>query len=584
MVSVQPQPWPEPSVEVAAAIRAMYGGRRKAPLPVQVRDRLGELFCDAEFARAFGVRGKPGWSPGRLALVTVLQKAQDLTDRQAADAVRDSLPWKYALGLALDDPGFDHSVLPEFRSRVMAHGLEEKVLDLLVKKLLEDGLLAAGGKQRTDSTHIVSAVRDLNRLELVGESVRACLEAVTSAAPHWVDEVLQVGEWSRRYAQRIDTWRLPSAKTKKEELALHYGQDGFTLLGALYAPASPPWLRELPAVQVLRTVLLQNYTRATVRGGREVVKRRGSDIDTEGGLPPGHRRLASPYDTDARRSAKRDTFWLGYKLHVSENCTAPGSGSHGPTATGRPATVDTQRPNLITNVTTTDATVPDTRALTPIHQSLKRRGLLPAEHYLDSGYPSAALLVESAKTFGVALITPVLLDNSRQAKENNGFATHDFTLDFNAERATCPAGQESASWSPCTQAGVERIVVTFARDTCRPCPMRSQCTTSAAGRRQLSVNPREMSEAIALARAQQETKDWRKDYALRAGVEGTIRQATDVTGLRRARYRGLAKTHLDHVTSATALNLIRLVAWWNGRPLDRGHTSHLARLELSLAT
>ncbi|MGW1711057.1 transposase [Streptomyces sp. NPDC002206] len=168
---------------------------------MQVRDRLGELFCDAEFARAFGVRGKPGWSPGRLALVTVLQKAQDLTDRRAADAVRDSLPWKYALGLALDDPGFDHSVLPEFRSRVMAHRLEEKVLDLLVKKLLEDGLLAAGGKQRTDSTHIVSAVRDLNRLELVGESVRACLEAVTSAAPHWVDEVLQVGEWSRRDAR-----------------------------------------------------------------------------------------------------------------------------------------------------------------------------------------------------------------------------------------------------------------------------------------------------------------------------------------------------------------------------------------------
>src|SRR5262245_1204973 len=168
VMSMRPQPWPEPSAEIAAAIRAMYPGR-KVPLPVAIRDQLGELFTDEAFGAGFAARGKPGWSPGRLALVTVLQMAENLTDRQAAEAVREKISWKYALGMALDDPGFDASVLSEFRARLVAHGLEEQVLDVLLARLGELGLVKAGGQQRTDSTHVVSAVRDLNRLELAGE-------------------------------------------------------------------------------------------------------------------------------------------------------------------------------------------------------------------------------------------------------------------------------------------------------------------------------------------------------------------------------------------------------------------------------
>jgi len=127
-------------------------------------------------------------------------------------------------------------------------------------------------------------------------------------------------------------------------------------------------------------------------------------------------------------------------------------------------------------------------------------------------------------------------------------------------------------------------VITFAKNTCRPCPVRAQCTTSAAGRRQLTVHSREVHQAQLAARAAQDTRDFQARYALRAGVEGTIRQGVAVTGMRHARYRGLAKTRLEHVNAATALNLIRLHAWWNGHPLDRTRTSHLARLELALAS
>jgi transposase len=126
-------------------------GKGGVPLAVQVRDELGGLFPDAEFVELFGDRGRPGWSPGRLALVTVLQRAENLTDRQAAEAVRLRLDWQYALGLELEDEGFDHSVLSEFRAKVAAHGLAERVLDLLLEVLKGKGLVKAGGKQRSGS-------------------------------------------------------------------------------------------------------------------------------------------------------------------------------------------------------------------------------------------------------------------------------------------------------------------------------------------------------------------------------------------------------------------------------------------------
>ena len=191
---VQPVPWPEPDPQVAAAIAAKYRGKRPRPLAVLVRDRLGQWLADEQFAAAFGVRGRPGWSPSRLALVTVLQRVENLTDRQAAEAVRTRIDWQYLLGLPLDDPGVDHTVLVEFRSRAADAGLEQVVLDALLARLADAGLVKAGGKQRTDSTHVVAAVAALNRLELVGESVRAALEALAAAHPAWLQQRICVSD------------------------------------------------------------------------------------------------------------------------------------------------------------------------------------------------------------------------------------------------------------------------------------------------------------------------------------------------------------------------------------------------------
>ncbi len=230
---------------VAAAIQAKYQGRQ-APLAVTMRDRLGQWLADEAFAAAFGVRGRPGWPPSRLAVVTVLQMAEDLTDRQAAEAVRTRLDWQYALGLGLAEAGFDHSVLSEFRGRVVAHGLEEVVLDALLERLMAEGLVKAGGRQRTDSTHVIAAVRAVLTLELIGESVRACLEALAAAHPAWLGQRVCVPEFTRRYGARVDSWRLPGGKAKRAELALTFARDGYALVEACYDPAAPGWLAGHP--------------------------------------------------------------------------------------------------------------------------------------------------------------------------------------------------------------------------------------------------------------------------------------------------------------------------------------------------
>jgi transposase len=575
--------WPEPDPVVAAAIRAKYG-RRKAPLAVTMRDRLGQWLADEAFAAAFGVRGRPGWPPSRLAVVTVLQMAENLTDRQAAEAVRTRLDWQYALGLGLADAGFDHSVLSEFRARITAHGLEETVLDALLARLAAEGLVKAGGRQRTDSTHVIAAVRALHTIELAGESVRAALEALAAACPDWLAQRFCVSDWTRRYGARIDSWRLPPARAERDRLIIEFARDGYALVAASYENAAPPGAREVPAVQVLRIVLVQNFTRTISASGREVISRREPGL--ESGVPPAHRRISSPYDTGARWGAKKDQQWLGWKLHISETCDGPPACGCPPGAAapaGGRCAHDIQ-PNLITHVATTDAAVPDTQMTIPVSAALARKNLAPGRHYLDSGYASARSMAQAARLSGTILVTPLLADTSRQARDKSGYDRSAFTIDHAARTVTCPQGAVSSSWSPTVLRGRDAIIVGFRATTCRPCPVRQLCTSATRAGRQLTIWPREIHDLLASGRSGQAGKDWRQDYARRAGAEGTISQAITITGTRRTRYRGLPKTHLEHVYSAVALNLYRLDAYWNGTPLDRKRTSHLARLNLQLAT
>ncbi|MGW3985454.1 transposase, partial [Streptomyces mirabilis] len=303
---MRPKGLPEVPAQTAAVARAAFP---QGSLAIRVRDRLAEVFADEPFADAFGARGAPGLSPGVLSLVTVLQFAEDLTDRQAAAMAVRAIDWKYALGAELTDTGFDASVLSRFRSRLAGHGMERVVFDRLLEHCKDEGLVAAGGRQRTDSTHVISAVRDLNRLELAGESVRAALEALAVAAPAWLAGHIDVAEFAHRYGPRVDGWRMPSSQTKRDQLAQVFGQDALTLCRAAWAAGTPVWIREIETVALLRQILVQTYYLHTDTRGREVIKKRDTDDE---GVPPGQLRLASPYDPDARWAAKgEDLFWMG---------------------------------------------------------------------------------------------------------------------------------------------------------------------------------------------------------------------------------------------------------------------------------
>ena len=563
-MSMQPRPWPQVPELTARVARAAFP---KGSLAIRARDELGAWCADADFAGCYQAAGRPGLSPAQLAMVSVLQFCEDLTDRQAAEQVRGRLDWKYCLGLELEDAGFDFSVLSEFRARLVAGGADRLIFDLLLGRLGEAGLVGGGGRQRTDSTHVLARIRHLSRLELAGETVRAALEALAAAAPGWLAGVIDAS-WQQVYGQRIEGMRLPESEAARGQLAVQYGRDGYHLLGQVHAAGAPGWLAGLPAVRALRLIWIQQYYREISADGEKVIWREA----TEHGLPPGRDRIVSPYDLDARYSEKRGTGWIGYKLYLSESICGPAAGETPP---GRPA-----RPQVITNVDTTRAAVADVAMTAVVHDQMQASAVLPGEHTVDSGFMSAGELV-AARLRGITLLGP--LPAGRPARPG-GYAIASFTIDFGRQQATCPRGVISSRWAPFTRGdGMQLINVQFPARTCQACPDKGRCTTAVRTGRQLTLRPRDIHEAVTAARAAQDTPAFKDRYRARAGVEGTIAQATHVTGIRRARYLGLDKTRLEHLAAATAINCIRLDAWYAGKPLDRTRTTHLQRLDLAPA-
>ena len=242
-----------------------------------------------------GHYGEPPW---RLALVTLMQFSENLTDRQAADAVRGRIDWKYALGLALTDPGFDFSILSEFRSRLIVGAAEERLLTAMLDRFTDRGLLKSRGHQRTDSTHIVAAVRALNRLEIVGETLHATLNALAQVAPAWLRDHV-TAEWFLRYGKAFSDYQQPQGKGERQKLAETIGRDGHHLLTQIYRGAAPASLRGVAAVETLRQVWVQQFY-------MEAGEVKWRDIKD---CPPSSVMIASPYDLDSRYSEKRGTYW-----------------------------------------------------------------------------------------------------------------------------------------------------------------------------------------------------------------------------------------------------------------------------------
>jgi transposase len=551
-MSLRPEPLPPIPDVTAATVRAAFP---KGNLYVDLRAEFGTLYTDQLFADLYPPAGRPvEVAPWRLALVVVMQYMEGLTDRQAADAVRRCMDWKYALSLDLHDPGFDFTLLPDFRERFVAHEAGQRFLDTFLATCKARGWIKARGTQRTDSTHVLAAIRTLHRLECVLEALHYALNQLSAADPTWVQQHVPL-DWYTRYGLRAEQMRLPKDASKREALARQIGADGYQLLDAVWAATSAPYLRTLPAVEALRQIWVQQYYRCTAPE-LAVVRWRTTEEQ-----PPAAVRITSPYELEARYCTKRDTQWVGYKLHLSETC-------------------EPEHPDLMTQVLTTPSTTPDCTMGPPIIEDLAARDLLPGTQLLDSGYVDADFLV-TAQQHQIDVVGPPYGSYSWQHKLEHGYDLQAFVLDWDAHQAHCPQGHTSVKWTPGHDVSGDPVFrIRFDQATCRACPTRQRCTAAKDAPRQLTVRPQAHHEAMQAARQRQETPEFKEKYALRSGVESSLSQGIRRFALRQSRYRGLARTHLQQLLTATAMNIVRVIAWLKGKSLGerRRKPGHFARL------
>lgn len=539
-------PIPEQTQQVAKAAFP------KGNLYMNIRDTFGTFYKDELFADLFSKEGATALSPWQLALICVMQYVEGLSDRQAAEAVCSRIDWKYALGLELTYAGFDFTVLSQFRKRLVDKDACLRLLETMLSQFVARGLLKAGGRQRTDSTHVLAAVRVLNHLELVGETLRHALEALATIVPDWLQQQVPV-QWYERYGSRMENYRFPKGDKARTELAATIGADGLLLLSKVDQATQMPWLRGLKAIVILRQVWTDQFTQGP--GSLQFKEGKERTASSES--------ISSPYDPQARYSTKREMAWVGYKVHLTETC-------------------DRHLPNLITDVQTCVATDPDEKQLPVIQASLKKRNLLPEEQVVDAGYANAATLASSQSDYGIRVTAPVTPNQSWQAAAKQGFDKSKFVVDWQSQVVTCPAGKKSLIFLPCTPAESARMGfsfhVRFAKEDCANCGNRKDCTRSKSDGRELMLHTQEQHEALQAARQRQTTPEFKEAYNARAGIEGTHAQGIRRCGLREARYLGIAKTSLQHVLTVAALNLVRVGEWLFGSPRAKTRISRFAQL------
>ena len=485
----------------------------------QLGDHFEQLVPEESvFGPMYAETGRGAISPLLLSLVTVFQMLEKLADRYAAEMVVARIDWIYALHLPLLYNGFHFTDLYAFRVRLLEHGEERLIFERILAKLKALGLIKQRGKMRTDSTHILAVVQRLTQLELVTECLRVAVEATAEVASEWLEQTLPPA-FVEVYSMRQREYGLSDAKVKHR--LTQAAKDGYWFLTQVDQSA-PRAVQQLPEVEVLRTVLQQQFPQGP--DGPPAKRPTGRDV------------IETPHEAEARRAVKREQSWVGYKVQVTETC-------------------DNDRPHLIVDLEPTEALANDSPELRNIQARLEKQGTLPTEQQVDQGYMSGENLVKSAE-LGIELMGVPLGDTQGPP----GFRQADFQIDEVAQQATCPDGQKSATWSarahPAEKPPV--IQIRFESKTCQQCPFWGLCTRSPQGR-SLTLHP--YRAALQAQRAEAKTEAFRQRLHLRAGIEATISELVRGHQLRRARYRGKAKLRLQAYFTATAVNLKRVLRW-----------------------
>jgi transposase len=519
---LRPMPIEPVPPETARAARAAFPqGHRD----LRLADALATLCTDDTFQALFPRPGQPAWPPRRLACVTLLQCAEGLSDRQAAHAVRRRRAWQDVLRLERTEAGFDAAVHSEFRTRRMTGAAEYGLFDTWLAWGRDRHLIQARGRQRPDSTPSLAAVRAVNRIEVVGETLRRARQRLASGAPAgW--RTVSPAEWPDRYARRAAEDRLPPTPAARAALALAIGPDGWRLRAAREHAAAPPWLRAIPAVVVRRRVWRQHY-----RWDGTPLQWRAA-----GNRPPAAPCIRSPDDRDAHDARPPTPPWVGDKGHLTD------SG-------------EDDVPPLSTHVDTTRGPAADGAAPPKLHAALAPRDRRPRPPLVAAGCLDADLREAHD---GVERWGPTRLDDHGHARAGAGFDAPHSQSDWDRQRAPCPAGQTSISWTPAVGNRAHPVI----QVKCSPteCRRGDDVTHWSRAkerdpRRARTIRPQPQYQALQAARQREATAAVQTAYAHRAGIDGPISRATRRRRLRRARAIGLRRVHRGHIFAAGGLNV-----------------------------
>lgn len=553
-MSLKPQPRQGVPEATARLARELY--KKKGNIYLAIHDELDGIFRDEDFEELYAHEGKPGVAAWRVGLACMVQHMENLTDEQTVAQITSRIDLKYLLEMELTDIGFDKTVLSKFRQRLVACEQENRLLERLVEVLGEKGHIKGRGKQRTDSTIVLAAIRETTRIECVGEAVRQVLDRMATETPEWLQErVPQV--WYDRYGRRFEINRITRDKTEKTALAETIGADGQQIIQWLAAADVPDFSdRVQAAVKMLKAIWEQQY-KTDEKG---ILRWRNSKE-----LAPCGQLIESPHDPEVRYGTKRGRTYLGYKTHVTETC-------------------DEDKPHLIINVITTAASEQDNVIVDMLYEQLDKADLLPGEHLLDSGYLDAAHLVSLPETYQVQLTARVREAQLPIGKGPDAFVRQDFHIDWDRQCVTCPQGHQSATWIHTAEKRrndqYQKIVqVRFAASTCQSCPVKARCTTSTRHGRSIQFLPRIQHEALMAARQRQHTAPFKARYKLRAGVEGTISTLTGPFSMRRSRYIGQARTQLQAAVTAVGYNVCRWFDHHCEKPLARTRITPFKKLQ-----
>jgi hypothetical protein len=488
----------------------------------RLRPELEKLYCRDN--------GRPALEPTLLAGVTLLQFMEKAPDRKAAEQVKLNLGWKYALDLECGDTGFHPTSLVVFRERLVEGKAERIGMDAVLQSLVGKGLVRKRSKQRIDSTHVLANVSKMSRLETTRETMRLCLEDLGKQKPATLPEAWP--EWMERYCKmEVDYRQLKEAREMIERLK-QAGRDMTALWAWL---ETQPELKEREKAKLLKRMLEEQFE---VREGQLEVRtaRAAGCID-------------NPHDPQAQWASKDQelkTQWVGYKAQVVETV------GEGPVERGQPTA------QFITELTTTEAVASDLAGMKQAMANQQEAGLEPPSHlYADAAYVNGPELARAHEE-GRELIGPV----KGSPKKEGMFPVESFDISIEQRLAVCPAGRKSQAYCRIEDYHPGETVFRFRWGTqCRDCPLAERCTGKQESR---VVVVSHNHDFLQRRRREMGTAAFEQETRNRKAIEGTISELVRGYGLRKTRYRGLAKTRLANYFIAAACNVRRWaqqIAW-----------------------